>query len=806
MKDELNFKVSSELKNILGKDLITDDNIAVLELVKNSYDAHATKVELTFEDDMIVIADNGKGMTKNDLINKWLFVGFSAKRDNTEDESYRSNFKRHYAGAKGIGRLSCDRLARYVRLTTKSAESPTLEMIQVDWQAFEKNQTNEFDDIQVEHESMVKTILFPNDSRTGTIIELEGLHRRWRRSDIQHLRHSLEKMINPFQEADDFKIEIKVPSLLSEDIRTKEELSKKDYNCLDNRGKEEYAAKQSGIVNGIIRNTIAGILKIKTTQIESRIEGNHIKTKLSDRGELMYEISEDNKFNRLQNVSISIYFLNRAAKYNFSLLMGMQPINYGNIFLFRNGIRIWPYGEPDDDSWGLNKRSQQGYNRYLGTRDLLGRVDVETDNLEDFKEVSSRDGGLINNESTNQLLDFFTKTHHRLERYVVGVLWGEGFLKNEYFKKESTAKNIRQELQASDKESSDVNAVYNNIGSKVDFLQLIKSLVKDDSVHVLHYNTQLADIINDVDAKDIIRENLFDDLRRVAEKTQNISLLNRIDLYHKKIEELRKEKELAEKEAEQQRLKAKIELQKRKEEEDRRKEAEKQRDAQIQKNHYLSATRNTTQEVQDITHAISVNSNELIKLLSNLMPLISEGIPDRSVLVDKISEASFYAHKIQQLSMLITKADIVKLKNKVRVDIIEYITEYVHNFKSSLGIKVNGNQNKCWKIMSLLDLSIVLDNLISNSKKAGAYNILLTFKMESNKVILDFSDDGVGVDKSVFTSETIFEEGVTNRRGGSGIGLHTVKYTMENKLHGQVCYLNNGLYGMKGATFRLFFL
>lgn len=78
--------------------------------------------------------------------------------------------------------------------------------------------------------------------------------------------------------------------------------------------------------------------------------------------------------------------------------------------------------------------------------------------------------------------------------------------------------------------------------------------------------------------------------------------------------------------------------------------------------------------------------------------------------------------------------------------------------------------------------------------------------MESNKMILDFSDDGVGVDKSVFTSETIFEEGVTNRRGGSGIGLHTVKYTMENKLHGQVCYLNNGLYGMKGATFRLFFL
>ena len=45
--DELQFRVSAELKNILGRDLITSDNIAVLELVKNSYDAHATKVEIT---------------------------------------------------------------------------------------------------------------------------------------------------------------------------------------------------------------------------------------------------------------------------------------------------------------------------------------------------------------------------------------------------------------------------------------------------------------------------------------------------------------------------------------------------------------------------------------------------------------------------------------------------------------------------------------------------------------------------------------------------------------------------------------
>ena len=134
--DELKFKVSTGLKSILGQDLITSDNIAILELVKNSYDAHATRVIITFEKDSIIIADNGKGMSLNDLQNKWLFVGYSAKSDGTEDASYRSKFKRNFAGAKGIGRISCDRLGSEVWLTTKSEDSNTVEIIHVDWNKF----------------------------------------------------------------------------------------------------------------------------------------------------------------------------------------------------------------------------------------------------------------------------------------------------------------------------------------------------------------------------------------------------------------------------------------------------------------------------------------------------------------------------------------------------------------------------------------------------------------------------------------------------------------------------------------------
>ena len=68
---------------------------------------------------------------------------------------------------------------------------------------------------------------------------------------------------------------------------------------------------------------------------------------------------------------------------------------------------------------------------------------------------------------------------------------------------------------------------------------------------------------------------------------------------------------------------------------------------------------------------------------------------------------------------------------------------------------------------------------------------------------MDFSDDGDGVNLDIYTPETIFAVGVTNKRGGSGIGLHTIRYTMENKLSGSISFLGNGVNKYKGATFRL---
>src|SRR5437667_4378345 len=107
------FRISSALKTIIGRELITDDFVAVFELVKNAFDAHARNVEIRFEglhtdSPKLVIKDDGKGMTESDITEKWLFVAYSAKREGTEDDlegkpkDYRDKIRveRTFAGAK----------------------------------------------------------------------------------------------------------------------------------------------------------------------------------------------------------------------------------------------------------------------------------------------------------------------------------------------------------------------------------------------------------------------------------------------------------------------------------------------------------------------------------------------------------------------------------------------------------------------------------------------------------------------------------------------------------------------------------
>ena len=135
---KLHFSTHAELKNVIGQDLINDDNIAILELVKNGIDAGATSVKISFFDStpsgcaiegpVIIVEDDGVGMSLSDIEAKWLNIAYSEKKDRSGD--------RLMAGNKGVGRFACDRLGTRLDMFTRKGRSAIVRL-EVDWTAFE---------------------------------------------------------------------------------------------------------------------------------------------------------------------------------------------------------------------------------------------------------------------------------------------------------------------------------------------------------------------------------------------------------------------------------------------------------------------------------------------------------------------------------------------------------------------------------------------------------------------------------------------------------------------------------------------
>lgn len=857
MSNKLEFRVSSALKNIVGKDLITNDYVAIFELVKNSFDAFATHVIISIEDDSIIIADNGKGMTLEDIKNKWLFLAYSAKKDGTEDTQKGDDFRdkiqerKFYAGAKGIGRFSSDRLGQNLVLTTKANNGGECEQISVDWTKFEENQEKEFVEINVDHSKVpYAEEMFPQNYSHGTILKINKLNDTWSYYKLYQLKQSLEKLINPFSGEKSFSIEVICDRELEEDKSRPE-------------GKK---------INGILKNTILDALNQKTTRIDVSISSTDVITEIVDRGVSVYKIREFNMEPLLVGTSISLLFLNRSARHTFTLRMGISPNDYGSVFLYKNGFRIYPYGESnDDDSWKIDSRKQQGYNRFLGSRDLIGKVEIHTNYHEEFKETSSRDGGLVQTRGAYLLHEAFDKAHRRLERYVAGVLWGEGFLKRDFFINDDIGKEYRDGLKK-DKDSDDISNVKSNLGSRLDFIQIIKSLAKDKDVEILGYNEELTKLI--ADELDAVKIDILKDVEEIAIRTGNDALKDEVEkiaiALHEEIakkeeaerraeeaerqlkdeiakkeeaqrkakqaekeraiaEEKRKKEEIAKKEAELKQKEAEqkakdaelkrkeaelrqkeveqqkeAEEKKRKEEELKRKDAENKLNIEKDKTSYLSSTRHITSEVEDVMHTIKISSHEL-KNITNSLSGVMHYIKDKRTL-EKLGYIKFHVDRISKLTSLLTKADIAFLKEHTKIDIPAYVEEYILNYSFSISdIKFFKNTNQPFiRKISPLDLSVIFDNLISNSYKAGANKIQIDFNQDQDQLYIDFSDNGNGVSEDMIKNEALFEIGVTNKRDGSGIGLSVSRERLKNNLNGDLIFLGNNI-KLKGATFRIIF-
>lgn len=744
MGKQLKFRVSSALKNIIGRDLITNDNVAVFELVKNSFDAHASRVDIIFENiasssAKIIIKDNGKGMSYDDLVNRWLFVAYSAKTDGTEDKTfdYRDSIysKRVFAGNKGIGRFSCDRLGKYLYLeTTKKEDNAKTEALITDWEKFEKDITEEFIDITVLHERLKENTYGISH---GTVLEISDLRSEWSREKLKELKSSLAKLINPNRGKGEktFRIFITAADELAEDE----------------------AAEGQQKVNGEVENFVFEKLGLKTTRIHVNLSDkknsrsqNLMTTTLIDGGTQIYKIKEPNKFNLLWNIDITLYFLNRTAKLAFAKEMGLASRLYGHVFLYKNGFRIYPFGEPYEDPMKIDVRKSRKKYSNLGTGELMGQIDIWGNNPE-FKETSSRGNGLIENPTYDQLVQWFFLILSRLEKYVVDVQqWG---------------------LSIEDK---DVDETF-----KTNVVNLVTQLTGAEDILEFEAPDNLFSILEETQtdsASDLVRN-----LMGVAKNTNDEKLLKVARAAAKKLKEVI----AAKKEAEEDAAGARQEL-----------------EGILTENLFLKSVKSQDlDEVVSFMHSIGISATTIDNYLSSIYQKINASLDIGPEELKRAIEAvSFENRKILSISRFSTKANFKLYAENATLDVVSYIKEYVFNILKPLrGEDINitiqdGFRSQFIKNFRPIEFSILIDNLISNSIRANAenFNIILE-KTKANDLEITFRDDGIGIpDKNL---NKIFRFGFTTT-SGSGLGLHHVQQIVKN-LNGHVEVNNKQKKGVK---------
>lgn len=169
--EELKYIIEdSTIAELLGVQNFTNDESAVLELVKNSYDAKATILKLQFDDNRLIISDNGVGMDRDDIKRHWMHIGKSDKEYEVVDGN---NKKRVLAGSKGVGRFALSRLGKYIQVFTKKEGAIGI-VWSTDWNSSQLN----------EDDSLIKN---------GTKIEINGLREKWSKKRIENLSDFLSK-------------------------------------------------------------------------------------------------------------------------------------------------------------------------------------------------------------------------------------------------------------------------------------------------------------------------------------------------------------------------------------------------------------------------------------------------------------------------------------------------------------------------------------------------------------------------------------------------------------------------------------
>ena len=378
------FRPSARLIGTIGEDIIKDMHAAVVELVKNAYDADASEVIIVFEATterklILSISDNGHGMDESVVINKWLVPSTGDKLNRRTSPNGRV-----MQGRKGIGRFATAILGENLKLETVSKNVKTT--LSIDWSDFVEGKY--LDEILIDISTSYDTL------NQGSTFSIEGSTDRlilWNDSEIEYLIKELRKLLTPMDSGtnnkneDKFEIIIKFKEFIS-DVHKNETIIIEPLPLLD-----YYDYRISGRILQDGSNTL--IYQNKNSGVKER--ASEFSFYLSEKEKFSGEIYIDFRiFDRdPEAIENLVYEIFKTGKEKLGKNEAKNLLNdIAGVSIFRNKFRIRPYGDVEYGWLSLDKKRVQMPAVKIGANQISGIIEIQDEEISNLFEKSARDG------------------------------------------------------------------------------------------------------------------------------------------------------------------------------------------------------------------------------------------------------------------------------------------------------------------------------------------------------------------------------------------------------------------------------
>lgn len=409
------FKPYARLMNIIGDQLITDKKVAVIEVVKNSYDADAENVQVRFfnlknyglsylpdnEQPYIEIEDDGDGMTLEIIEKVWLRPATPIKYEKRIRKQNKTEKGRIIQGEKGIGRFAIHKLGEKIELFTKSKGHNEIKL-EMDFTEFNPenmdlfNQPTDFKLLEqvdnIWYENPIPEVI---KKEKGTLIRISHLREYWKESDFKELYKSIQRLIPPVDEnakklgidfKQDFNIEIyKDDELYSfEDATTfKDVIERAQYKMMG-------TVSDKGILSFEYES------KAPQRKLQRTIDFFNLE-ELDKNGYNLYTYEKEFKNkNKLScgEFKFSFYAFDLSKPDKLIITPAIKTFVKDNfVFVLRDGVRVYPYGEKGIDWLNLDKlRSTVRAGQFISYNDLTGFVYISQQDNPKLKDSTNRQG------------------------------------------------------------------------------------------------------------------------------------------------------------------------------------------------------------------------------------------------------------------------------------------------------------------------------------------------------------------------------------------------------------------------------